>query len=78
MTAPLPSPLSEVKHYLAQLVLRWGTTLESWVLFFYFSWTSAAKSVLYRLNMHFSFYTHFSFVLCLMLRAQYLLINFGC
>ena len=29
--------LSEVKHARAQLVLRWGTTLESWVLFsFYF------------------------------------------
>ena len=26
--------LSEVKHGLAQLVLRWGTTLESWVLTF--------------------------------------------
>ena len=26
--------LSEVKHARAQLVLRWGTTLESWVLFF--------------------------------------------
>ena len=26
--------LSEVKHVRAQLVLRWGTTLESWVLFF--------------------------------------------
>ena len=26
--------LSEVKHRRAQLVLRWGTTLESWVLFF--------------------------------------------
>ena len=26
--------LSEVKHCRAQLVLRWGTTLESWVLFF--------------------------------------------
>ena len=26
--------LSEVKHRLAQLVLRWGTTLESWVLTF--------------------------------------------
>jgi hypothetical protein len=26
--------LSEVKHHRAQLVLRWGTTLESWVLFF--------------------------------------------
>ena len=25
--------LSEVKHARAQLVLRWGTTLESWVLF---------------------------------------------
>ena len=25
--------LSEVKHVRAQLVLRWGTTLESWVLF---------------------------------------------
>jgi hypothetical protein len=29
-------PLSEVKHALAVLVLRWGTTLESTVLFFYF------------------------------------------
>ena len=29
--------LSEVKHYRARLVLRWGTTLESLVLFFYFS-----------------------------------------
>jgi exo-beta-1,3-glucanase (GH17 family) len=28
--------LSEVKHVRAQLVLRWGTTLESWVLFFLF------------------------------------------
>ena len=28
--------LSEVKHDLARLVLRWGTTLESLVLFFYF------------------------------------------
>jgi hypothetical protein len=28
--------LSEVKHRRAQLVLRWGTTLESWVLFFLF------------------------------------------
>ena len=27
-------PLSEVKHALAVLVLRWGTTLESTVLFF--------------------------------------------
>ena len=27
--------LSEVKHHLARLVLRWGTTLESLVLFFY-------------------------------------------
>ena len=26
--------LCEVKHHRAQLVLRWGTTLESWVLFF--------------------------------------------
>ena len=26
--------LSEVKHHLSQLVLRWGTTLESWVLTF--------------------------------------------
>jgi hypothetical protein len=26
--------LSEVKQHRAQLVLRWGTTLESWVLFF--------------------------------------------
>ena len=26
--------LSEVKHYLAQLVLRWGTTLESWEYYF--------------------------------------------
>ena len=29
--------LSEVKHCLVQLVLRWGTTLESWMLFFCFS-----------------------------------------
>ena len=29
--------LSEVKHRRAQLVLRWGTTLESWVLFLPFS-----------------------------------------
>ena len=28
--------LSEVKHYLAQLVLRWGTTLESWEYYFLF------------------------------------------
>ena len=28
--------LSEVKHCRARLVLRWGTTLESLVLFFYF------------------------------------------
>ena len=28
--------LSEVKHDLARLVLRWGTTLESLVLFFFF------------------------------------------
>ena len=28
--------LSEVKHRRARLVLRWGTTLESRVLFFYF------------------------------------------
>ena len=28
--------LSEVKHHRAWLVLRWGTTLESWVLFFSF------------------------------------------
>ena len=27
--------LSEVKHHRARLVLRWGTTLESRVLFFY-------------------------------------------
>jgi hypothetical protein len=27
-------PLCEVKHRLARLVLRWGTTLESLVLFF--------------------------------------------
>ena len=27
--------LSEVKHDLARLVLRWGTTLESLVLFFF-------------------------------------------
>jgi len=26
--------LSEVKHCRAQLVLQWGTMLESWVLFF--------------------------------------------
>ena len=30
--------LSEVKHCLVQLVLRWGTTLESWMLFFCFSY----------------------------------------
>ena len=30
--------LSEVKHVRAQLVLRWGTTLESWVLFFCKFW----------------------------------------
>ena len=29
--------LSEVKHRRAQLVLRWGTTLESWVLLLPFS-----------------------------------------
>ena len=29
--------LSEVKHLLARLVLRWGTTLESLVLFFVWS-----------------------------------------
>ena len=29
--------LSEVKHCRARLVLRWGTTLESLVLFFLFS-----------------------------------------
>ena len=29
--------LSEVKHRLAWLVLRWGTTLESQVLFFFFA-----------------------------------------
>ena len=29
--------LSEVKHRRAQLVLRWGTTLESRVLFFLFA-----------------------------------------
>ena len=28
--------LSEVKHHLARLVLRWGTTLESLVLIFWF------------------------------------------
>ncbi|KAL7433907.1 hypothetical protein ACHAXM_003793, partial [Skeletonema potamos] len=28
--------LSEVKHCRARLVLRWGTTLESLVLFFWF------------------------------------------
>ena len=28
--------LSEVKHCLAQLVLRWGTTLESWEYYFLF------------------------------------------
>ena len=28
--------LSEVKHRRARLVLRWGTTLESLVLFFFF------------------------------------------
>jgi hypothetical protein len=28
--------LSEVKHVRARLVLRWGTTLESRVLFFYY------------------------------------------
>ncbi|KAL7450845.1 hypothetical protein ACHAWC_002697, partial [Mediolabrus comicus] len=28
--------LSEVKHCRARLVLRWGTTLESLVLFFFF------------------------------------------
>ena len=33
VTAPLPL-LSEVKHCRARLVLRWGTTLESLVLFF--------------------------------------------
>jgi hypothetical protein len=27
--------LCEVKHYLARLVLRWGTTLETRVLFFF-------------------------------------------
>jgi hypothetical protein len=27
-------PLCEVKHRLARLVLRWGTTVESLVLFF--------------------------------------------
>ena len=31
--------LSEVKHRRARLVLRWGTTLESWVLFFCHFWT---------------------------------------
>jgi hypothetical protein len=30
--------LSEVKHVRARLVLRWGTTLESWVLFFFYFW----------------------------------------
>ena len=39
--------LSEVKHYLAQLVLRWGTTLESWVLFFCYFPLPAPKTVLY-------------------------------
>ena len=32
--------LSEVKHHLARLVLRWGTTLESLVLIFCFSTSS--------------------------------------
>ena len=32
MTAPLPVSFSEVKHVPAQLVLRWVTTLEPWVL----------------------------------------------
>ena len=35
--------LSEVKHCLVQLVLRWGTTLESWMLFFCFSYTRGKK-----------------------------------
>ena len=36
--------LSEVKHHLARLVLRWGTTLESLVLIFWFSTFSSSTS----------------------------------
>ncbi|KAL7439662.1 hypothetical protein ACHAXM_007546, partial [Skeletonema potamos] len=35
--------LSEVKHCRARLVLRWGTTLESLVLFFYFCFPSTTR-----------------------------------
>ena len=31
--------LSEVKHHRARLVLRWGTTLESRVLFFFYKFS---------------------------------------
>ena len=37
--------LSEVKHHRAWLVLRWGTTLESQVLFFYYNPHATGASI---------------------------------
>ena len=41
--------LSEVKHHRAWLVLRWGTTLESQVLFFYSFFRSKLLNVVYNM-----------------------------
>ena len=45
--------LSEVKHHRAKLVLRWGTTLESLVLFFWFFDFSVLFPVLFLLQTTF-------------------------
>ena len=72
--------LSEVKHDLARLVLRWGTTLESLVLFFLFClhmfYLRVSYQIPYLSSIHLLFFVLLFFVCSLVVVMFYRYLSF--